>query len=92
MKNVIIAVDGGFYFFGTLVDSAPEGYIKLVKFAMFGGFAGGKGLPGVCRGDKEATVTLDRFGEDQEGIFPVSAVFGIFDAIDLYQFSGTTLR
>jgi hypothetical protein len=87
----ILAVSGGFYFFGTEV-TAPEGYIALQKAAMFGGFGGGKGLPGVARGDKEATVKLDRFDEGEECIFPITAVFAILPSIDLYKFKGTTLR
>jgi hypothetical protein len=91
MQTKIIAVAGGFYFFGTEV-SAPDGYIALTKAAMFGGFSGGKGLPGVARGDKEAKVTLDRFPDDEENLFPISAVYAIFPSIDLYAFKGTTLR
>jgi hypothetical protein len=87
----ILAVSGGFYFFGTEVD-APEGYVALRQGAMFGGFGGGKGLPGVARGDSAATVTLDRFDESQELLFPISAVFAIMPSIDLYTFKGTTLR
>lgn len=87
----IFAVSGGFYFFGT-ETSAPEGYLALKDAAMFGGFAGGKGLPGVSRGDKSATVTLDRFVEGEELIFPITAVFAILPSIDLYKFTGTTIR
>ncbi len=91
MQTKILAVSGGFYFFGTEV-SAPEGYIALKAAAMFGGFGGGKGLPGVARGDKSATVTLDRLGADEECLFPITAVFAIITSIDLYTFKGTTLR
>lgn len=91
MKNKIIAVSGGFYFFGTEV-AAPEGYVCLKDAAMFGGFGGGKGLPGVARGDNSSTVTLDRFKEGDEQFFPVTAVFAIMNSIDLYKFKGTTLR
>ena len=87
----IITVSGGFYFFGEEVQ-APEGYIAIKNASMFGGFAGGKGLPGVSRGDKSATVTLDRFEADEELLFPITAVFAIFPSIDLYNFKGTTLR
>ena len=91
MQTKILAVSGGFYFFGTEVN-APEGYIALKNAAMFGGFAGGKGLPGVARGDKAATVTLDRFDADEECLFPLSAVFAIIPSIDLYAFKNATLR
>lgn len=91
MSTKILAVSGGFYFFGTEVN-APEGYISLKNAAMFGGFAGGKGLPGVARGDKAATVTLDRFDKDEELLFPITAVFAILPSVDLYAHKGTTLR
>ena len=91
MSTKILAISGGFYYFGTEV-TAPEGYVALKKAAMFGGFAGGKGLPGVSRGDKSATVTLDRFDADEECLFPLSAVFAILPSVDLYAFKGTTLR
>ena len=91
MQTKILAVSGGFYFFGTEI-SAPEGYIALKNAAMFGGFGGGKGLPGVARGDKSATVTLDRLDADEECLFPISAVFAIIPSIDLYAFKNTTLR
>jgi hypothetical protein len=91
MQTKIIAVSGGFYFFGTEI-SAPEGYIALKDAAMFGGFGGGKGLPGVARGDKSSTVILDRFVVGEEQLFPVTAVFAIMNSIDLYSFKGSTLR
>ncbi len=92
MNNTkIVAVAGGFYFFGEEVSSA-DGYIALKNAAMFGGFAGGKGLPGVARGDKSATVTLDRFDAEKEVIFPITAVYAIMPSIDLYTFKGVTLR
>jgi hypothetical protein len=91
MSTKILAVSGGFYFFGTEVK-AQDGYIALTKASMFGGFGGGKGLPGVARGDKGATVTLDRFDADEELLFPVTAVFAILPSVDLYAFKGTTLR
>jgi len=90
-NHKIIAVTGGFYFFGEEIPGA-DGYLTLEKFAMFGSFAGGKGLPGVARGDKEATVTLDFFADDQKGTFPLTAVLAIMDSIDLTKFSGTTIR
>lgn len=91
MANIILCVAGGFYFFGEEV-TANEGYVKLKNAAMFGGFSGGKGLPGVARGDTGSKVTLDRFGKDQTVAFPLTAVYGIYDSIDLYAFKGTTLR
>lgn len=91
MSTKILAISGGFYFFGTEI-SAPEGYIALKKAAMFGGFGGGKGLPGVARGDKASTVTLDCFDADEELLFPTTAVFAIMPSIDLYGFKGTTRR
>lgn len=91
MATKIIAVSGGFYFFGTEVN-AQEGYVALKDGAMFGGFSGGKGLPGVSRGDKDAKVTLDRFDTKEELVFPITAVFAILPSIDLYAFKGTTLR
>ena len=87
----IFTIAGGFYFYGEQVD-APEGYIALNNYAMFGGFSGGKGLPGVARGDKEAKVTLDRFEEGEIGYFPLSSCYGIHPSIDLYKFKGTTIR
>lgn len=94
MSTKILAVSGGFYFFGTEVvgAAAPEGYICLKNAAMFGGFQGGKGVGGVARGDKSATVTLDRFGVDEECLFPITAVIAILPSIDLYAFKGTTIR
>lgn len=91
MQTKIIAVSGGFYFFGTEI-TAPEGYISLKNAAMFGGFGGGKGLPAVARGDKSATVKLDRFDPEEELLFPITAVFAIMPSIDLYTFKGTSLR
>ncbi len=91
MNTKILAISGGFYFFGTEV-TAPEGYVCLKNAAMFGGFAGGKGLPAVSRGDKSATVTLDRFDPDEELLFPLTAVFAIMPSVDLYAFKGANLR
>ena len=54
----IFTVAGGFYYFGEEIE-APEGYIAFTKASMFGGFSGGKGLPGVQRMDPSARVTLD---------------------------------
>ena len=91
MNTKILAISGGFYFYGTEI-TAPEGYVSLKNAAMFGGFSGGKGLPGVSRGDKAATVILDRFDVDEELLFPLTAVFAILPSVDLYAFKGTTLR
>lgn len=90
---VILAVSGGFYFFGNLVQQNPD-YATLEYPAMFGGFAGGKGLPGVARGDKEATVTLDRFDDNQKVMSPLwsGATLAVMQSINLYAFSGCTLR
>ena len=87
----VLVIQGGFYYFGDLVE-AEEGFVMLKNFAMFGGFGGGKGCPGVCSGNKESTVTLDRFAEDETGIFPLSACLGILPSINLYKFKGTTIR
>lgn len=87
----MLTITQGFYFFGEEVE-APEGYIALRKGAMSGGFSGGKGIPGVCRGDKAATITLDRFEEKEELLFPISSVVAILPSINLYQFKGTTIR
>jgi len=91
MSTKILAISGGFYYYGTQVD-APDGYIALKDFAMFGGFSGGKGLPGVARGDSEAKVTLDRFAEGEIGYFPLESCLGVLPSVDLYKFKGTTLR
>ena len=91
INTKILTIQSGFYYFGTEVE-APEGYIKLIDGAMFGGFSGGKGMPGIARGDKDAKVTLDRFGEGQELLFPLTSVVAIADSIDLYKFKNTTLR
>lgn len=87
----ILAVSGGFYFFGVEKE-APDGYVCLVEASMFGVFEGGKGLPGVARGADGATVTLDRFAATEELFFPITAVFAIMPSINLYEFNGTTLR
>ena len=91
MSTKIIAVSGGFYFFGTEI-TAPDGYVCLKNAAMFGGFGGGRGLPAVSRGDASATVKLDRFDAEEELLFPITAVFAIMPSVDLYKFKGTTLR
>lgn len=88
-NTVIIAVDGGFYFFGTEVQG-PAGYIVLENAAMFGGFGGGKGLPGVAKGSAGASVTLDRF--DQPVTFPQGRVIFIAPSVDLYKSKIATIR
>lgn len=87
----IVAANYGFYFFGEEVKS-EDGYIALKNASMFGGFSGGKGMPGVARGDKNAKVTLDKFDDKEEVIFPLTAVIAIMPSIDLYKFNGTTIR
>ncbi len=96
-KWVVIAVHGGFYIFVRLINEDADGttwpgYIALDKASMFGGFEGNKGCPGVCRGDKAAKVTLDRFEPDQVQLFPINNVFAIFSSIDLHNFKGATFR
>ena len=88
---VIFVIADGFYYFGSEVE-VQDGYIGLTEAAMFGGFTGGKGMPGVARGDNEAKVTLDRFDPKKILLFPVSACRGIIPCVDLYKFKGTTLR
>ncbi|MBU6232535.1 hypothetical protein KGP36_07940 [Patescibacteria group bacterium] len=88
----IFAISGGFYYFGDMVESPQDGYLALKSAAMFGGFSGGKGLPGLARGDKAMTVNLDRFPEDELQLFPETACFGILSSVNLYDFKGTTCR
>lgn len=93
MKNpTIIAINNGFYLFGDLLDNAPSGFVAMTNVAMFGGFSGGKGMPGVARGDKDAKVTLDRFEPQKVCMWPLSSNCGIYPCIDLYNFKGTSLR
>ena len=87
----IFTVAGGFYFFGEEVV-APEGYIACKKCAMFRRFEGGKGLPGVARGDKDAVVYLDTFAEDEEAFFPLASVYAILPSINLYEFKGAIIN
>ena len=87
----IVAGTNGFYFFGEEVQGA-DGYITLQNASMFGGFSGGKGLPGVARGDKSAKVTLDKFSDDASIVLPITSTVFIADSVDLYTFSGTELR
>jgi hypothetical protein len=88
----IIAVKGGFYFFGDLIESPQPGYIALKNLAMFGDYEGGKGMPGVARGARGATVILDRFAEDEIGIFLETNCVGIFTSLNLYEQEYATLR
>ena len=91
-KNwVIYAVDNGFYFFGNEV-TGPDGFMALREAAMFGGFGGEKGLPGVAKGHPKATVTLDRFEAEDELVIPQNRVVFIAKSINLYEFKGTTIR
>ncbi len=85
----IFTVAGGFYFFGKQIE-APEGFVGMEEGAMFGGFSGGKGLPGVARGDSAAKVTLDKI--EGQAFFPLSAVYALIDCIDLHKFQGSTWR
>ncbi|MDZ4726465.1 MAG: hypothetical protein SH817_09920 [Leptospira sp.] len=91
MNWKILTVAGGFYYFGNEVQ-AQEGFIGLDKSALFGGFAGAKGMPGVARGAKDATVILDQFEQDTVTLFPITAVYSIASSVNLYTFKGTTLR
>ena len=91
MAFKIFAINGGFYYFGDEVQG-PDGFLALNDAAMFGGFGGGKGVAGVARADKAATVTLDRFEKGQEVLFPLTAVFAVMPAKNLYTFPGATLR
>lgn len=91
-KYVIIGAIHGFYYFGEEIE-APEGYIRIKNAAMSGGFSGGKGIPGVHRGDTSAKIILDRHEPDTIIEFPVSAVIMIMhNCVNLYEFKGTTLR
>lgn len=88
----VITVAGGFYFFGNEIPSDNPDYIKIDNGAMSGGFSGGKGIAGVCRGDNEATIILDRFQDTEVLSFPLSAVYAILPCVNLYEFKGTTIR
>lgn len=93
MENpTILAVNNGFYLFGDLLENAPNGYIAMTNVSMFGGFQGGKGMPGVARGDKDAIVTLDQFDKEKTCLWPVQSVCGIYPSINLYKFKGAKLR
>jgi len=90
-QNVILVIAGGFLYYGLLVeDNGME--VSIVNASMFGGFTGGKGLPGVARGANEAKVILDRFLPDDVLKFPKASCYGVLPSIDLYSFKGTTLR
>lgn len=92
MKNwKILAIAGGFYYFGELIDSGKDGYIAMKNVAGFGRFDGGRGLPGVARGDKKMTVTLYRFEENEVCYWPESSCYGILPTVNLYEFSGATV-
>jgi len=88
---VLLVVNNGFYYFGDQV-AAPEGYIALKNFAMFGGFSNDRGVAAVACARKGATVNLDRFPEDAVGHWPIESVCGILPCANLYEFAGTTLR
>lgn len=91
-KHVIVAVASGFYFFGVEATSPDERFMRLTQCAMFGGFSGGKGMPGVARGDKDAYVTLDFFDESSHMEIPLSAVLFVVDSIDLSTWNNATIR
>ena len=88
----IFILSGGFYIFGNEIQSSTVGYVVCNQAAMFRGFGGGKGLPGVARGDKEATVKLDTFIQDQELFFPEENLIAIVPSINLYQFEGAQIN
>lgn len=91
MKNPkVFIVQSGFYFFGNEVKPENEGFIEFDEGAIFRNFGGGKGLPGVLRGDKKATVSLDRYIASERVLLPEENVIGIVDSINLYDFSGCT--
>lgn len=90
MKTVIIAVDNGFYFFGTEAPSSDQGYLVFKDAAMSGGFQGGKGIAGVAKGAQGATITLDRI--DGDLIVPTSRVVFLIESVDLYKRGSTTVR
>lgn len=88
-KPVIVAATNGFYLFGEEVVG-EDGWVSLENAHMFGGYSGGKGMPGIARGDKSAQVTLDAF----PGLVKINLRHTIFlaESINLLEFSGTTLR
>lgn len=88
----IFGVQNGFYFFGTEVEAPEPGWVAIKDGAMFGGFGGGKGVFGVARGEKGATVILDKANPGEEILIPLHAVIFIHPSIDLYTFKGTTIR
>ena len=91
IKWSVFIITGGFYFFGQEVAGTKD-FLHVKNGAMFGSFSGGKGVAGVCRGDSAATVVLDRFEQEEVLIFPIAACAGILPSINLYEFSGATLR
>lgn len=88
----IFTVQGGFYFFGNEINSGQEGFLACNEAAMFRGFGGGKGLPGVSRGDVNATVKLDTFEEDKVLYFPLENVIAVLPSINLYKFKGAKIN
>ena len=90
-EYVIFVIAGGFYYFGKEVET-QEGWLALTEASMFRGFQGGKGVPGVTRGDENAEVKLDQFEQDKVLYFPVSACYGIQPSINLYKFKGSTIN
>lgn len=89
-ETKILAIAGGFYYFGTEVE-APEGYVAITNAAMFRGFSGGNGLPGIAKGTS-GQVTLDTFAKGEQLFFPLSAVYGILPSVDLYSVKGNTVN
>lgn len=90
-NTVIVTVAGGFYFFGEEVGES-DGYVIVKNAAMFNDFYDGKGMPGVARGDKGASVTLDFFAPDAVLRCPRENVYAIIDSIDLSEWENTTKR
>lgn len=87
-----VTVANGFYFYGEEIESPTEGFIAIKNAAMSGGFGGGKGWPGVLRGDPKSNVILDRFRPEDVQLFPMTAVLAIHPSVDLYVLKTTTLR
>ncbi len=86
----IFIVQNGFYFFGNEVEPENEGFIEFNNGAIFRSFYGGKGMPGVARGDKSASVVLDRFIASERVLLPEINVIGVIDSVDLYNQKTTT--
>jgi hypothetical protein len=81
----------GFYYFGNEVETGNN-FIACNQGAMFRKFGGGKGLPGVARGDKNATVSLDTFELKEILYFHPSNLIAILPSINLYEFKGATIN